>query len=70
MKIIVKRNEQQPEITIDLSTVQYPYAIRESLELALRLHGYSESTIKNTLSFYTKDIDIEIEEPTQEGGDK
>ena len=68
MKIIVKRNEQQPEITIDLSTVQYPYAIRESLELALRLHGYSESTIKNTLSFYS--IDVQSEQPTQEGGDK
>jgi hypothetical protein len=64
MKIIIKRNEHQPEVTIDLSTVQYPYAIRESLELALRLDGYSDSTIKNTLSFYSD------EAPTQEGGDK
>jgi hypothetical protein len=68
MKIIIKRNEHQPEVTIDLSTVHFPYAIRESLELALRLDGYSESTIKNTLSFSPEDV--EIEAPTQEGGDK
>ena len=32
MKILVKRNEQQPEVTIDLKDVYYAYAIRDALK--------------------------------------
>jgi len=45
MKIIIKRNEQTPEHTIDLQTCTYPYAIRDAIELALELDGYSKETI-------------------------
>ena len=45
MKIIVKRNEQQPEITIDLKDVHYAYAIRDALKLALDINGFTEQTI-------------------------
>lgn len=46
IKIIIKRNEQQVEHTIDMTDCDYPYAIREALELALQLEGYSEEVIK------------------------
>lgn len=48
MKIIVKNNtneRQSPEVTIDTSTCHYPYAIREALQLALELDGYTKETI-------------------------
>lgn len=49
MKIIIKRKQDERQsaiVDIDLSTCTYPYAIRESLELALQLDGYDEGTIK------------------------
>jgi hypothetical protein len=45
MKILVKKNEQQPEITIDLKDVNYPYAIRDAFILALQIDGFSKETI-------------------------
>lgn len=45
LKIIVRRNEQTPEITIDLKDVYYPYAIREAIQLALEIEGFTEQTI-------------------------
>lgn len=49
MKIIIERNQdenQTPIITIDLKTCYYPYAIRNAIELALELEGYSKENIK------------------------
>jgi hypothetical protein len=45
MKIIIKRNEQQPEVTIDLKDVHYSYAIRNSIKLALQIDGFTKETI-------------------------
>jgi len=45
MKIIVKRNEQQPEITIDLKDVIFSYAIRNSFILALEIEGFTQDSI-------------------------
>lgn len=45
MKIVVKRNEQQPEVTIDLKDVHYPYAIRNAIQLALEIDGFTKETI-------------------------
>jgi hypothetical protein len=45
MKILVKRNEQQPEVTIDLKDVHYAYAIRDAFKLALELDGFTKNTI-------------------------
>lgn len=48
MKIIINRNNgesQSPVVTIDTATCLYPYAIRNSIKLALELDGYDESTI-------------------------
>ena len=49
MIITVKMKDgerQKPIVTIDTETCHYPYAITEALQLALRLDGYDESTIK------------------------
>lgn len=48
MKIIIDRSNeerQSPITTIDTKTCHYPYAIREAIELALKLDGYTEDTI-------------------------
>jgi len=48
MKIIIDRNEEEGQkaiVTIDTKNCHYAYAIRSSLELALRLDGYTEETI-------------------------
>lgn len=34
------------KVFFDTETCHYPYAIAEALQLALRLDGYDESTIK------------------------
>ena len=50
MKILVKRNEQQPKITIDLKDVHYVYAIRDAFKLALELEGFTENTISEVFN--------------------
>ena len=53
MIITVKMKDgeiQKPIVTIDTETCHYPYAIMEALELALRLDGYDESTIKQVFN--------------------
>lgn len=48
MKIIIERNQsesQTPIVTIDTKTCHYPYAIRNAIELALEIDGYSKETI-------------------------
>jgi hypothetical protein len=48
MKIIIDRSDeerQSPIVTIDTKTCHYPYAIREAIELALKLDGYSPEMI-------------------------
>lgn len=49
MKIIIDNNtsdsRQSAIVEIDTKHCQYPYAIREALELALKLDGYSQETI-------------------------
>lgn len=50
MKIIVKRNEQIPEITIDLKDVYYAYAISEAIRTALTLDGFSQETINDVFN--------------------
>lgn len=46
MKIIIKRNEQTAKHIIDTKNCHYPYAIRNAIELALELDGYTKETIK------------------------
>ena len=46
MKIIVKQNEQQPEITIDFTGIYRPFAIRDAIGLALEIDGYTKETIR------------------------
>lgn len=48
MKITINRTNEERQmaiITIDTKSCNYPYAIREALELALKLDGYSNDTI-------------------------
>lgn len=58
MKIVVKRTEQQPEITIDLKGVHYPNAIRDAILLALTIEGFTEQTIADVLNL-TPDVKCE-----------
>jgi len=50
MKIVIKRNEQSAEHTIDLKDCHYPYSIRDTLELALELDGYTKETINEVFN--------------------
>ena len=50
LKIIVRRNEQTPEITIDLKDVHHPYAIRDAIKLALEIEGFTEQTISEVFN--------------------
>jgi hypothetical protein len=48
MIITINRTNEQRQtaiVTIDTKSCTYPYAIREALELALKLDGYSNYTI-------------------------
>ena len=49
MKIIIDRNSisarQTAVVTVDTKHCLYPYAIREAIELALELDGYTKETI-------------------------
>jgi hypothetical protein len=67
MKIIIDRSEeesQRPVVTIDTKTCHYPYAIREAIELALELDGYSRETIREvfgaTPEMCCKSEDVEM----------
>lgn len=53
MKITVKRNEQQAEVTIDLKGVHYPYAIRDAIQLALEIDGFTKKTIAEVFNQIT-----------------
>lgn len=65
MKIIIDRNtpdsRQSAVVEIDTKYCHYPYAIRESIELALKLDGHDERTIDEI--FYKQRADV-----TQEKG--
>ncbi len=48
MKIIIDRTNEERQsaiVTIDTKDCTYPYAIRETLELALKLDGHTQSVI-------------------------
>lgn len=47
MRITIENTgkRQSASVTIDTGTCHYPYAIREAIELALKLDGHDEDTI-------------------------
>ena len=61
MKITVKREDgerQSPIVIIDTENCHYPYAIRDALELALELDGYSKETINEVFGRYQDCVEI------------
>ena len=66
MKIIIDRNtpdsKQFAVVEIDTKHCYYPYAIREAIELALKLDGYDERTIDDIF------CNIQRADVTQEKG--
>lgn len=68
MIITIKTKEegerQKPIVTIDTKTCHYPYAIADALELALKLDGYDESTIKQV---FNRQYDLTPEECMKNG---
>jgi hypothetical protein len=55
MKITIDRTNEQrqtPIVIIDTKSCNYPYAIREALELALKLDGYTDNTINEVFGRY------------------
>lgn len=61
MKIIIKRNEQTPEITIDLKDVNYTYAIIDALRLAMKIDGFTQETINDVFNL-GKDVKFQAEQ--------
>jgi len=45
MKIVINRNNQHPQHTIDTKDCRYTYAIIEAFRLAMELDGFSEEAI-------------------------
>ena len=64
MIITVKNKDgerQKPIVTIDTETCHYPYAIREAIELALELDGYTKETIDEVFGRQREDCKVESE---------
>lgn len=61
MKIVVKTNEQTPEITIDFKDVHYAYAIGDALRLAMKIDGFTQETINDVFNL-GKDVKCQAEE--------
>jgi hypothetical protein len=63
MKIIINNNNadsrQSAIVEIDTKHCNYPYAIREAFELALKLDGYTENTIDDVFNRTTGDVGCE-----------
>jgi len=63
MKIIIDRNtpdsRQSAVVEIDTKHCYYPYAIREAIELALKLDGYDERTIDDVFCRQRADVEQE-----------
>ena len=62
MKIIVKQNEQQPEITIDLTGVHHPFAIRDAIGLALEIDGYTKEAIREVFGIMPDCVAEQVDE--------
>jgi hypothetical protein len=63
MKIIIDNNtsdsRQSAIVTIDTKHCNYPYAIREAFELALKLDGHAESVINEVFNRTTHELKSE-----------
>jgi len=63
MKIIIDNNNadsrQSAIVEIDTKHCNYPYAIREAFELALKLDGYTENTIDDVFNRTTGEVGCE-----------
>jgi hypothetical protein len=63
MKIIINNNNadsrQLAIVEIDTKHCNYPYAIREAFELALKLDGYTENTIDDVFNRTTGEVGCE-----------
>ena len=70
MIITINRNRnagegerEYPIITIDTTTCHYPYAIREALEQALLLDGYTQKMVDEIMNRFTDSCKEEQTEP-------
>ena len=64
MKIIIERNQsdsQTPIVTINTETCHYPYAIRNAIQLALEIDGYSKETINEVFGIMP-DVEVVLKE--------
>ena len=61
MKIIIERNQSERQtaiVTIDTRTCNYPYAIREAIELALEIDGYSKEAINEVFGLMPDTVKV------------
>ena len=72
MIIIMKGSSesQTPIVTIDTKTCHYPYAIRNAIELALEIDGYTKETIDEVFTRSQRDVDCEAKELNQNKDDE
>jgi len=54
MKIIIESTQesQTPIVIIDTKNCHYPYAIRDSIKLALEIEGHSKEIIEEVFNIY------------------
>ena len=50
MKIIIKRNDQSPEHTIDMKDVDHAYAIRDAFKSAMVIDGCTTELINDVFN--------------------
>lgn len=50
MKIIIKRDDQKPKITIDFKGVYHAYAIKDAFINALLMEGFSQELINEVFN--------------------
>lgn len=68
MKITIENNKerQTAKVVIDTESCHYPYAIREAIELALKLDGHDEETINEIFGRSPNKVCKEKEEISEE----
>jgi hypothetical protein len=69
MKIVIKRAEQNPTVTIDLKGVHYPYAVRNAIQLALEVDGFTEDDIAEIFNRSLDKVSCEPKKAADYGND-
>lgn len=62
MKIMVKRNEQSPDVTIDTKDLVSPSHFTHALATALELEGWTPSFVNEVFNYAFEPVKLESDE--------